>query len=36
MTDSPSAWTPDPYTTDAELRSDGCILLRPRKSLELR
>jgi feruloyl-CoA synthase len=34
MTASPAAWTPDPFTTDAELRSDGSILLRPRKPLE--
>ncbi|HEY6642776.1 feruloyl-CoA synthase [Povalibacter sp.] len=34
MTGSPSAWTPDPFTTDAEQRSDGSILLRPLKSLD--
>ena len=33
MTGAPAAWTPDPYTTDAEVRGDGSILLRPRKSL---
>ena len=33
MTEAPAAWTPDPYATDAEVRSDGSILLRPRKSL---
>ncbi len=33
MTGAPSAWAPDPFTTDAELRSDGSILLHPRKPL---
>ncbi len=34
MTASPVAWTPDPFATDAELRDDGAILLRPRKPLD--
>jgi feruloyl-CoA synthase len=33
MTSTAYGWTPDPFTTDVERRSDGSMLLKPRREL---